>query len=703
MSTSQKGDFVIESPNENQLRLKNKWGKGQSEYFTVVINNQENWNLFNGNWGNQDAKKMLGEWTGKITNGKNVIKMYIENKYGQGSGVVSIVKPKSVSVTQGSVKISNVYEGETIKTCSKNNEGIVFPKDGGKPYGSKVAVLLSLTNKLNLKLQVEEDNSHRGCFKKMRDGTTDIVGSQKDKDGWSGITHMFSFFNCESWSKTKDRCPSLPGRDGYLYYSISKKSKFASIVDKFKSAVLPNKDYLAIFKTNYTSTAQHDNWGVKPKPVKIVNVYEYEGEIEGETIKTCLTHSVSKKGFSFSNFPSDGSKPFGRYIELNLRLTNKLNLELMIIKGKDNEECLSKMRSGEIDIMTHVGDSDGKRDYMELIPYLECKTMNWKCKGNDYLNYGISKKSKYVSRISEFKSALLSNDEYIKIYKTKYTSADCNDWRSGSKDSNFNKLMCTGSCSKCDLSNVDFNSKNMGGKILNDANLSGANLSNVALSGSNLSNANLQGANLSGSILSGADFSGANLSGADLSRADLTDVDLSDIRFQEANLQSANLRDANLSGADFSGADLRGATLGEANLNGANLQGANLSPAWLSGAVLIGANLSDADLSGADLSVTNLTGANLNGANLQGANLGSANLSNANLTGANLTNAMLRNADLSGANLSDANLSGANVSKTNLTGSNLTNAILTGIVEKFDLKLIIDDKAKSTNSYFMDK
>ena len=157
-----------------------------------------------------------------------------------------------------------------------------------------------------------------------------------------------------------------------------------------------------------------------------------------DTIKTCLTHSVSKKGYSFSNFPSDGSKPFGRYVELLLRLTNILNLELMIIKGKDNKECLSKMRSGEIDIMTSVGDFGGKRDYMELIPYLECITMNWKCKGNDYLNYGISKKSKYVSIISKFKSALSSNDEYIKIYKTKkYTSANS---KGGTKSSYINFL-----------------------------------------------------------------------------------------------------------------------------------------------------------------------------------------------------------------------------------------------------------------------
>ena len=76
----QKGDFEIESPNENQLRLKTFYGDDEDEYFTVVINNQDNWNSFNGNWGTMEASEFGGDWNGKFTNGKNVIKMYIENK-----------------------------------------------------------------------------------------------------------------------------------------------------------------------------------------------------------------------------------------------------------------------------------------------------------------------------------------------------------------------------------------------------------------------------------------------------------------------------------------------------------------------------------------------------------------------------------------------------------------------------------------------
>lgn len=89
------------------------------------------------------------------------------------------------------------------------------------------------------------------------------------------------------------------------------------------------------------------------------------------------------------------------------------------------------------------------------------------------------------------------------------------------------RLLETGYCPMCDLSN---------------ANLSGADLS---------------GANLSGSMLIDANLSDANLSGADLSHAVLNSANLSG-----ANLQFANLRNASLHGAtmqqpaDFSGANL---------------------------------------------------------------------------------------------------------------------------------------------------
>jgi hypothetical protein len=147
-----------------------------------------------------------------------------------------------------------------------------------------------------------------------------------------------------------------------------------------------------------------------------------------ETIKACGPHVVGGDEWNYLNFPSDGSKPYGSFTGLFLTLTNKLNLELIVIKGKDWNECTEKMRSGEIDLMTNLGDKDDRRDYIELIPYVQCSSLGWTCKGDQNIYFGISKKSKFISRIAEFKSAILSDDDYVKIYNTDFTSADQHDW-----------------------------------------------------------------------------------------------------------------------------------------------------------------------------------------------------------------------------------------------------------------------------------
>ena len=76
------------------------------------------------------------------------------------------------------------------------------------------------------------------------------------------------------------------------------------------------------------------------------------------------------------------------------------------------------------------------------------------------------------------------------------------------------KLMNTGNCVKCDLTDVD---------LRNQANLYGADLS-----GANLSGADLSGANLSGANLAGADLENANLRGADLRGAILCNTTMAD-------------------------------------------------------------------------------------------------------------------------------------------------------------------------------
>ena len=142
-----------------------------------------------------------------------------------------------------------------------------------------------------------------------------------------------------------------------------------------------------------------------------------------ETIKSCRNNEIIN-GMNLLVFPKDGGKPYGRNIETLLSLTNRLNLQLEIEEQKGFKDCTDKMRSGEIDILVNVYDKGDRRDYMEYIPYLECQ----KCPGNKKINFTISKKSKFISRIAEFKTALLSEDDYIAIYKTNYTSADQHDW-----------------------------------------------------------------------------------------------------------------------------------------------------------------------------------------------------------------------------------------------------------------------------------
>ena len=84
------------------------------------------------------------------------------------------------------VNVISVNAMEIIKSCNasyvKNGFNfIVFPTDGGKPYGADVEALLSLTNKLNLELKIEEDNFFN-CVKKLKSGEIDIFIGIDDKN-----------------------------------------------------------------------------------------------------------------------------------------------------------------------------------------------------------------------------------------------------------------------------------------------------------------------------------------------------------------------------------------------------------------------------------------------------------------------------------------------------------------------------------------
>jgi uncharacterized protein YjbI with pentapeptide repeats len=84
---------------------------------------------------------------------------------------------------------------------------------------------------------------------------------------------------------------------------------------------------------------------------------------------------------------------------------------------------------------------------------------------------------------------------------------------------NFNKLITTKECPRCDLSGTVLTRVDLTGADLEGANLSGAKLSLTNFSKANLRNADLRGANLGGADFAGADLRGADLTGAMLEGA----------------------------------------------------------------------------------------------------------------------------------------------------------------------------------------
>lgn len=99
------------------------------------------------------------------------------------------------------------------------------------------------------------------------------------------------------------------------------------------------------------------------------------------------------------------------------------------------------------------------------------------------------------------------------------------------------------------------------------ADLANENLSEVNFEGRDLSHVSLANAKLSGASLRGAKLVGADLTGADLSGADLTGCDLSSASLADANLIGANLTSAILKGADVWRANLSRCTISEKDLH----------------------------------------------------------------------------------------------------------------------------------------
>lgn len=107
----------------------------------------------------------------------------------------------------------------------------------------------------------------------------------------------------------------------------------------------------------------------------------------------------------------------------------------------------------------------------------------------------------------------------------------------------------------------------------------------------------IQTGECSGCDLSDANLEGVHVLGADLRGANLQGADLTEANFEGADLTGANLKDANLTAAY-----LTNATLDRADLTNANLSSARLYNAATFGAILNGINIQNAEIYGSGIS-----------------------------------------------------------------------------------------------------
>jgi len=203
------------------------------------------------------------------------------------------------------------------------------------------------------------------------------------------------------------------------------------------------------------------------------------------------------------------------------------------------------------------------------------------------------------------------NQNYDPIYSIRYSDnqyyLDRNIDTTATKNIyNLDKILQTGSCLSCDLTNVNllnfkFNSVNLTGsnlsgldltnRVLTNSNLTQVNLSNTNLSNKNLtSNTSLLGVNLSKSNLENAILSGKTLS-TSTTQGNLSESYLVNVKLIGSVLQNANLNYAFLINSDLSNADLSNANLTNADLTGANITNTVFTGADLSGAKWVNGNI----------------------------------------------------------------------------------------------------------------
>ena len=127
------------------------------------------------------------------------------------------------------------------------------------------------------------------------------------------------------------------------------------------------------------------------------------------------------------------------------------------------------------------------------------------------------------------------------------------------------RLLESGRCRGCQLSDADLVLANLRDADLRGAQLQRANLSQAQLDGANLGGANLQFTSLVGASLRGADLRGALLAGSDLRQADLTGALLDPSALANAHWQQAKgIANAQLSYGQLHNAGVQAHQAGDA-------------------------------------------------------------------------------------------------------------------------------------------
>lgn len=185
------------------------------------------------------------------------------------------------------------YSEGTIKSCRESwvDNGInylVFPDDGGKPYGVFVELLLTFTNELELKLEFEED-SNKNCFKKLRSGEIDVMlwlHEKDDRNQWldfipiNAQTQRFNFGISKNskYSSKVDDFNKVSFKYGPGGWTTDKgESKFVKGLNHFVCVIFPGCNPNSRERRNYQNSFDHTWYGYEKEEIEIAYNCKKEG------------------------------------------------------------------------------------------------------------------------------------------------------------------------------------------------------------------------------------------------------------------------------------------------------------------------------------------------------------------------------------------------------------------------------------------